>query len=278
MQTYIVQAGDTLFGISKQFGVPIHELEIANNLTSAVITPNQVLKIPTVATTFLYTVKKGDNLYTLAQEYNTTVSNIIEANNLKSNELSVGQQLQIPLNEKSSSNYIIYTVHPGDNLYLIAERYNTTVDDILKLNNLTSNALSIGQQIKVPVLSTTNTVVPYQNYIVKAGDNLYSIAEKFGMTVDELIQLNKLTSNMLSIGQVLKVKGKEYEQIPSGASCYGEGYVEPTYVTYKVQSGDNLYTIARKYGVSVEELMQLNGLTNNNLTIGQILKIREEEV
>lgn len=278
MQTYIVQQGDTLYGISKQFGVSVDEIKRENNLSSNTITPGQTLKIPTIETTSLYIVKKGDSLYSIAQKYNTTVSELVRINNLKTQQLSIGQQLRVPVNENGSSNYIIYTVKLGDNLYSIAKKYNTSVLGIKALNSLTSDLLSIGQQLKIPISQSTGEADSYQTYIVKAGDTLYKIAVLYGMSVDELIQINNLKNTNLSIGQELKVKKKESQEVPSGVSCYGEGYVKPTYVTYTVKRGDSLYTIAKKYNTSIENLIALNDLKSNNLSIGQVLKIKEVNV
>ena len=72
-----------------------------------------------------------------------------ELNNLTSNNLSIGQQLKIPSSSNNTS-YTTYTVKRGDSLWLIANNFNTTVDSIKRLNNLTSNNLSIGQQLKIP--------------------------------------------------------------------------------------------------------------------------------
>lgn len=94
------------------------------------------------------------------------------------------------------------------------------------------------------------------------------------MTVDELKSINNLTSNNLSIGQVLRVYTIQNDSF-EGLSCYGVGYSEPTYITYTVKSGDSLYVIGKKYGVSVDSLMKLNNLTSSNLSIGQVLKIKE---
>ena len=95
-------------------------------------------------------------------------------------------------------------------------------------------------------------------YVVKRGDTLYGIAEQLGTTVDELKRLNNLTSNILSIGQVL---------LTNSSGITGE-VVENTYT---VKAGDTLYSIAKKYGISVDTLKQMNGLTNNLLSIGQTI-------
>lgn len=277
MQTYTVQTGDTLFGISRQFGIPIEEIKEINQLTNNTLIPGQVLKIPTPTTTILYTVKQGDNLYKIAQTYHTTVDELMRINNLQTNALSIGQQLIIPIqNVNENNNYITYIIKANDNLYTIANTYNTTVNAIKNLNHLSSNLLSIGQSLKIPI-NESIPIEEYQTYIVKSSDNLYTIAKEFGMTVNELIQLNNLNSNLLSIGQVLKVKKQPdiFSETITYEECYGENYTPITYETYTVKSGDNLYTIARRFNTTIEQLMILNHLTSNNLSIGQVLKIRE---
>lgn len=278
MQTYVVQKSDTLYGISGQFGVSIEQIKLANNLSSNSINVGQVLKIPTTSTTLLYVVKPGDTLYSIAKQYNTTVNDLIKLNNLSTNTLSIGQQLRIPMNDNNTNdtNYVLYTIKVGDNLYSIAKKYGVTVDEIKRLNGLTSDLLSIGQKLRIPI-SSDEDLSNHQDYTVKTGDTLYKIANIFGMSVDEIMKINNLTSHTLSIGQVLKVKQNYYSNIPLGAKCYGSGYQEPKYLTYTVKRGDNLYTIARKYGVSVDDLMFLNKLTSTSLSIGQVLKIKEVE-
>ncbi len=197
---------------------------------------------------------------------------IKSVNNLSSNNLTIGQLLKIPStgesDEGSSSgggqNYFKYTVKLGDTLYSIARQYETTVDEIKRINNLTSNNLSIGQVLDIPSGNSSNNNNNNNNnnitYIVVSGDSLYSIARKYNTTVDELKRLNNLTSNNLSIGQILKVPVSNSNGNNSS-------------ITYVVVSGDNLYDIARRYNTSVDAIKSLNNLTNNNLSIGQVLKI-----
>lgn len=212
-----------------------------------------------------YIVEKGDNLYSIARKYNTTVDELKNLNNLGTNNLSVGQVLKVSTDNSEASNpnedlidTSVYTVVKGDSLYSIAKKYNTTVDELKNLNNLSSNLLSIGQILRVPdVLVNEPTSI---NYMVVSGDSLYSIARKYNTTVDELKSLNNLGSNLLSIGQILK--------IPTDSSGTSSNYR-----TYTVVSGDSLYSIARKYNTTVDELKSLNNLSSNLLSIGQVLKI-----
>ena len=97
------------------------------------------------------------------------------------------------------TNLFTYTVQKGDNLYNIARKYNTTVNELKKLNNLTSDVLQIGQKLQVPVVNVGNT------YFVQKGDTLYSISRKFNTTVTDLININDLKTTNLSIGQKLLI-------------------------------------------------------------------------
>lgn len=280
MQTYVVQRGDTLFGISKQFGISVAEIKLENNLTNDVISVGQVLRIPTTETTSLYVVKKGDTLYSIASKYGVSVSELMRINDLQSSNISIGQQLRIPINSSPPNiNYIIYTVKVGDTLYAIAQKYNVSVERIKAENNLVNDALMIGQKLKIPVEDNENIDNEYGTYIVQSGDTLYKIAKKYGMSVSELMEINNLETTTLKIGQILKVKSNNIDfDIPLGTSCYGSGYQEPKWETYTVKPGDNLYNIAKVFGVSVEYLKEINELSNDNLSVGQILKIKEINV
>ncbi len=234
------------------------------------------LNIPKSDNTMEYIVKENDNLYNIASKYNISVDELKQFNNLSSNNLDIGQIIYIPSSSNSNLDYINYKVRRGDNLYIIANKYNTSVNDIKNINSLTTNNLGIGQIIKIPI----STSIPintnyYITYIVRRGDSLYSIANKYDMTVDELKSLNNLNSNSLNIGQELLVKNNEYDNTEI-KECYGDNYVEVTYKTYTVKKGDNLYEIAKKFNTTVDNLKKLNNLNSNNLDIGQILKIEEE--
>ena len=280
-ETYTVKSGDTLYGISNQFGVSVSELASLNGIKGSNLQVGRVLKIPSKSGTnpnnmFMYTVKSGDNLYTIAKKYNTTVDEIKKLNNLTNNNLYIGQVLRIPemftpQDEMLLPNYINYTVKKGDNLYSIAKDNNITVDTIISDNSLSNNNLYIGQILKIRV-PNTNTVfeecygedyveepsINTINYTVKKGDSLYSIANKYGTSVSNIIKLNNLTNNNLSIGQVLKIPTNN---------------VNSTNNTYKVKKGDNLYSIARNFNTTVNEIKRKNNLTSNTLSIGQKLII-----
>ena len=146
-----------------------------------------------------YVVKKGDSLWKIATSYGISVDELKKANNLTSNNLDIGQLLFIPSEEKKETG-VVYVVKPGDSLWKIANSYGISVSELKSANNLTSDLLSIGQQLKIPGGGVTSTI-----YIVKAGDSLWKIANSYGVSVDGIKKLNNLTSNLLSIGQKLKI-------------------------------------------------------------------------
>lgn len=138
----------------------------------------------------------------------------------------------------------------GDTLYAIARKFGTTVDKLKSLNNLSSNMLSVGQKLLV-----TDELQSEGLYTVQKGDTLYSIAKKYNTTVDKIMSMNNLNTNMLSIGQKLV--------IPESISLN----------TYIVKSGDTLYSIARANNTTVSAIKIANNLISDILSIGQELII-----
>ena len=201
-----------------------------------------------------YIVQKGDSLWSIASKNNLTVDKLKELNNLSSNLINVGQKLLIKDTSSSDELGVYYTVKAGDTLYGIAKEYGLSVEELKKMNDLKNNNLSINQKLLVSGTGENIIGGDYDTYIVKSGDNLYAIARKYGISVDKLKIINNLSSNLLSIGQKLLVPKLQSN-------------------TYVVKSGDNLYKIAKENGTTVDDLIKMNNLKNTNLSIGQVLKL-----
>ena len=227
--------------------------EYVDAVVDAVIATANGQTIPSGQGGNYYTVKSGDSLWSIANKYNTTVNELKSLNNLSSNILQVGQILVLPSSTNDDNSGNTYTVKLGDSLWSIANKYNTTVNELKSLNNLSSDVLQIGQVLNVP----SNSVSVGNTYTVKSGDSLWSIANKYNTTVSNLKSLNNLSSDVLQIGQVLNV--------PSNSVSMGN--------TYTVKSGDSLWNVANRYGISVAELKSLNNLSSDVLQIGQVLNV-----
>ena len=243
-----------------------------------------------------YQVVKGDTLWSISQKYNTSIEQILVLNGIKNkNILSPGQIIKIPLNNSqitAKKDYITHIVKKGETLWSIAQKYNLEISSLLTINNfIDPHLISIGQEIKIPLSKNVISNKPLskqkiaqenknkdsnQNenlnsliHIVKAGDSLWSISRKYGVSSEVIAEVNNLKDeDLLSIGQRLEIpaigggiSGKEKEQ-------------QPTMLTYTVVKGDTLWSISKKFDVKMSSIISTNHLKQiSRLSIGQKLKI-----
>ena len=203
-EIYTVKKGDSLWKIANKYNTTVEKLKSANNLKTNTLSVGQKLVIPSISVSpevsDTYIVQKGDSLWSIANKFNMTVSELKNLNNLTNNLLSIGQVLKIK--DSSNNGKTTYTVQKGDSLWVIANKYGITTEELKSYNNLTSNLLSIGQVLKIPQGKTSTENI----YTVKKGDSLWTIANRYNTTVEKIKVLNNLTSNLLSIGQQLKIQ------------------------------------------------------------------------
>lgn len=229
-------------------------------------------------------VSSGEYLGKIAGLYGISVRDIKSANNMRSNRLSVGQVLIIPLPSEMAKRYIqsskskrkvqVYIVKKGDNLYKISKKIGVPMDQLLRSNKLkVTSSLKIGQRLNYPQVE--NMPMAQRNwkqselmqYRVENGDSFYSIGSKFGVTSRELMAINQVSSPHLKVNQILSVPRlssassairktlNRPNQTPSNSSDLGSKFD-----LYKVKSGDNLYSIAKKFKMGLAELVKLNKL------------------
>lgn len=151
----------------------------------------------------------------------------------------------------------VHTVRSGDTLWEIARAYETSVDDLVALNNLRSRRIYPGQQLVVPTASKGSVIVD-DIWIVRRGDTLARIAARAGISIAQIKALNGLTSDTIFVGQRLQLR-----------ATVGDGRL----VEHVVRYGDTLWKIAQRYGSSVDAIRAVNGLRGNTIRTGQTLKV-----
>ncbi len=160
---YTIQRGDSLFLIGQRFGVTVDALRAENNLTGDLIFAGQKISIPQGDKVQTYTVVRGDSLFLIAQRFGTSIEALKAENNITGDIIFVGQQLNITEGSKATTpqveNVQKYTVVRGDSLFLIAQRFGTTIEQLKMVNNLKGDVIYTGQVIDIPSGSTeVNTV------------------------------------------------------------------------------------------------------------------------
>jgi LysM repeat protein/soluble lytic murein transglycosylase-like protein len=296
--SYVVQAGDTLSGLATRFGLSNQQLADYNDLSpSANLFAGRKLSLLDTPTskaasrvrkpvTDSYMVKAGESLKLLAVRYGLTVDELAALNDLPADQkLQRGQSLRVPASliddsildakstdkstdkgrdksaNKSNSRKPAtedYTVKGGESLIVLATRYGLTADEFGKLNDMASDRLlQRGQRVQVPVVShaddddktdarasKSKSNGPTLSYSVKAGDTLIGVANRYEVDPAELARLNDLTSSaLLQRGQTIQVPDKG-----------------PKLIEYTVRSGDTLQRVAKKHGITLAQLAELNDI------------------
>ncbi|CAM3228613.1 LysM peptidoglycan-binding domain-containing protein [Rhodothermus bifroesti] len=271
--TYTVQRGDVMSTIARRFGVSVSALMRANGLRSTVVHPGQRLIIPVATHESTQAVRLaevqpvsvqygGRAIRPLAPlEVTPTASVNATPSTLSSatvETVSAVTETETPTaSEPDAPTRVVYTVRRGDALSEIARRYNVSVTDLKRWNNLSSNIIHAGQEL---VIYLSQPVTPERIvYRVRRGDTLSEIARRYNVSVTDLKRWNNLSGERIRAGQRL--------------TLYPNKSQSPEYIIYRVQPGDSLYLIARKYGVSVRDLMQWNELRSGRIYPGQQLKI-----
>nr|WP_315151740.1 LysM peptidoglycan-binding domain-containing protein [uncultured Flavobacterium sp.] len=283
-----------------------------------------------------YKVKRGDNLSEIAKNNNVAVSDLKKWNHIKGNAVATGKSLKIIIEKDMDANAALasnldknksvkvkdntnvatteskatvdkkdtlvanasnfYVVQKGDNLNTIAKKYNTTVAEIKEWNHLSSTNLKLGTSLQVSNKSNNNVIAEAQlqdaivvvapelkdiQYEVKKGDNLGSIAKKFGSSLTDLKNWNNLHSNTLAVGNVLIVAKNEIAITTNNATVDSfkkkdiNAASKNSDINYLVQKGDSLFSISKKYpGVTVSDLKKWNNISGDDLKPGMGLKIK----
>jgi LysM repeat protein len=168
--------------------------------------------------------------------------------------------------------FIIHRIEEKETLYAISKRYGVAITAILEHNPTADGGLAVGQLLKVPYVPKTKTSTTSSGeviHIVAAKETLFSISKLYNVTVDEIKSWNNLSDNNLSTGQKLTIKKKATaleSKLPEAKTLKA---------THTVAAKETLFSIARQYTVTVQQLRDWNGLTSDDVKVGQILFISQ---
>ncbi|MEH3114268.1 muramidase family protein [Pedobacter terrae] len=273
---HTIKPKENLNMLAEKYGTSINEIKALNQLKSNNLSIGQVLKIP---------VKNG--LQGVTAEQPVTQPAKTNAEPIVSNT------------SPSDQTVIEHTVAPKEFLGKIAEKYGTTVEEVKKANNLSGNNLRIGQKLKIPATKNIdeNKVVaaadekPAQEnrptdvagtHTVLRNETIFTIAKQYGVTAYQIRKMNNLPDNAITIGQVLKVPGG----IITDVQVPKEKQTETTTITkeapvatkdesfiHTVATGENIFSIAKKYNLTAYQIRTANKLDDNNIKVDQKLII-----
>jgi membrane-bound lytic murein transglycosylase D len=259
-------------------------------------------------------VKSGDNLGEISDKYGVSIAEVKKWNHIKGNNIASGDRLKIiknekvvtlvrkevkgkqPIETKTETNLAAnetdtnatqnpndyYQVQKGDNLFSIAKKFNVSLEDLKKWNNLEDVNVQLGSKLALANNDdSTKEVEPKTEtkiveYKVKKGDNIASIAKKYNTAIDDLKEWNNLSDNNIKVGTSIIVSKKEVafnDPKPSKKESLAANQRDEVKLYY-VKKGDSLFSIAKKYpGVTISDIKKWNGIKNESLKPGMKLKI-----
>ncbi len=300
---HIIQKGETLYSIAKKYGLSLSDLRQLNSLKNFRLDAGGVLNI-----------KKSTST--------TGSAAIPTAAPVTSASPSIGSTATVPAAPTTTgTNKVTHTVKPGETLYSISRRYGLSVDKLKTMNNLPDNTVKLGQVLTIEgvsletvarksvqqrsVAATTNNprrtggvvgvddqqVTPPGSYVVKAGDTVFSIAQRYKLTPAMLRRLNGLRNDKITVGQVLKVvppvvsaspstsKATSKPTAPVPSATVARSATVPTQAkvgkTHSISRGETFYSIATSYNVAVADLLAANPGTwvGKSLKPGEVIQL-----
>nr|WP_282097659.1 LysM peptidoglycan-binding domain-containing protein [Streptococcus sp. NLN76] len=150
----------------------------------------------------------------------------------------------------------LYTVKAGDSIWRIAHDHSITMKQLLEWNNITNQTIHPGQQLITQNPASPSAATANKSYTVKAGDSVWRIAQSHGVSMDDLVMWNNISNFTIHPGEVLILKQ------PTQAPYSG-------LTTHTVQAGESVWLIAQKYGITMDELVEWNNISNFAIHPGQ---------
>ena len=276
-ESYKIKSGDTLGHIAAKFDTSVSKLKSANDLQNNNLSVGKVLKVPALAkqntkaakssptetarySKTKYTVKKGDTLGGIANRHGVSVAKIKESSSLKNNNIKVGQVLLIPGNKVAPAEKLSgskYTVVSGDTLGGIGNKFDVSIKELKNANNLRSSNIRAGMKLVVPGYTkvagtpTQKTQKPSQTinskYIVKKGDTLGLIAQKHGLSISTIKNVNNIKSNNIRTGQIIVLPGVKPNYSEQQNKTASRSQSPSNFHPSKLKAKESIITVAKQY-------------------------------
>ena len=259
--SYRVKNDDSLLGIADLFNSRISDIRNWNNIP------------------YTTTIKVGQELNIYVPEEMKDYYASLD----KTTEIETNNKVVTTKNSKTNNNSAIvyHKIRRGETLGLIAAKYGVSVNQLRDWNNISGNKIMSGTNLRIypdgtsnniAVNETKNTVTTKNNlykYKVKKGDNLSQIADKFGVSIQQVKKWNNISGNNIAAGKTLKIYNS------TASSSYGDNTTKNSSNVnyYKIKPGDSIGSIAEKYGVKVSEIQKWNNISGNKILAGSTLKI-----
>ncbi|MGM0945563.1 MAG: LysM peptidoglycan-binding domain-containing protein [Bacteroidota bacterium] len=224
----------------------------------------------------IHAVEAKETLFAISRRYQTPVGEIVEANESLKSGLKIGQQIRVPYVSKSQvpSGANLHKVAAGETLFAISKKYNVSVSEIMEWNQLRGNDLSVGQALIIEkatsspepsqpakeVLAETTKEEPKK--IAEASKPLEANKEEVAKIKEEKSKGETKTENSKSEKTISSLAGSTSKPITPG-----------DWISHEVQSGETLFSLSNRYNAKVEDLINWNALSSNNLRVGQVIKV-----
>ncbi|WP_407272692.1 LysM peptidoglycan-binding domain-containing protein [Radiobacillus sp. PE A8.2] len=171
--------------------------------------------------------------------------------------LSVATALVITAGFSGKAEAASYKVQSGDSLWSIAQKHDTSISSLKSINNLTSNTIYINQILETSKMTESTT------HTVRSGDSLWAISREYNVSVSQLINWNNKSNSTIYVGEKLVISNSNSQPNPTQVNV----------TAYKVSAGDSLYFIAKRYGVSINNIKAWNNLSSDTIYVGQVLRL-----
>jgi membrane-bound lytic murein transglycosylase D len=324
---YRVKKNDSLLGIADLFSARVSDLRNWNNIpytstitigqnltiyvpaekkdfyasldnqtaTEKVVTKNTLPKTNTSSTVY-HRVRRGETLNYIASKYNVTLNDIREWNSISGNKIIAGSRLKIQTDKNynytasndntaapgSKSTVFRYKIKRGETLSQLAEKFGVSMNQIKRWNGLSSNKLIAGKTLKIYSAdqnvalgdNTTKSSANVNYYRIKPGDTIGGIAELYRVSPANIRNWNGLKSNKILAGSTLKIySDANVNDIPEAKTTSAASQKSNNSTIHSVSRGETLFSIAKQYKVSINELKSLNNLKSDKLIVGQKIKV-----